>query len=326
MTNHDMHICSFPTTTIIVDDNEEFLKSIDLKLDKTRQSYKYFTNAHEATRFIKSNYYKSKWFLKYIQNIDESEQDLKLVEFNLKDLHKQVYDKDRFSIITTVISDYDMPEITGLEMFSDLHDAQLHKVLLTGVVDEKVAVKAFNDKAIDAFIPKSHSDIYSQIHKVIRDGSNNYFANIGDKLLEPDNKDLFTSIYNNSVFTKLFNNLMADNNIVEYYMTSTDGSFLLISNNGQYSMLFIYSEAHLESLSLMAKEEDFTPRYQELLDAKQKMLCFYGSNEQTIADWNDCQKYLQDCTKVEISGTNYYYSHVKNIGLDKKVTGFAAKI
>ena len=55
------------------------------------------------------------------------------------------------------------------------------------------------------------------------------------------------------------------------------------------------------------------------------MLCFYGSNEQTIADWNDCQKYLQDCTKVEISGTNYYYSYVKSIGLDKEIIGFAAK-
>ena len=169
MTNHDTHICSFPTTTVIVDDNEEFLNSIALKLDKTRQSYKYFTSANGATKFIKDNYHKSRWFLKYIQNIEAAEQDRKLVEFNLKDLYKQVYDQERFDIITTVISDYDMPEITGLEMFSDLHDAQLHKVLLTGVVDEKVAVKAFNDKAIDAFIPKSHSDIYSQIHKVIKD-------------------------------------------------------------------------------------------------------------------------------------------------------------
>ena len=325
MTNHDTHICSFPTTTVIVDDNEEFLNSIALKLDKTRQSYKYFTSAHEATKFIKDNYHKSRWFLKYIQNIEEAEQDRKLVEFNLKDLYKQVYDQERFDIITTVISDYDMPEITGLEMFSDLHDAQLHKVLLTGVVDEKVAVKAFNDKAIDAFIPKSHPDIYSQIHKVIEDGSNNYFADIGYKLLEPANKDLFNSIYNNSVFTRLFDNLMKDHDIVEYYMTSTDGSFLLISKSGQYGMFFIYSEEHLESLSLMAKEEDFAPKYQELLDRREKMLCFYGSNEQTIADWNDCQKYLQDCTKIEISGTNYYYSYVKNIGLNKEIIGFAAR-
>ena len=77
------------------------------------------------SKFIKDNYHKSKWFLKYIQNIEEAEQDRKLVEFNLKDLYKQVYDQKRFDIITTVISDYDMPEITGLEMFSDLHDAQL---------------------------------------------------------------------------------------------------------------------------------------------------------------------------------------------------------
>ena len=75
----------------------------------------------------------------------------------------------------------------------------------------------------------------------------------------------------------------------------------------------------------MAKEEDFAPEYQELLDKREKMLCFYGSNDQTIADWNDYQKYLQDCTKIEISGTNYYYSYVKNIGLNKEIIGFSAK-
>ena len=50
------HICYFPTLTIFIDDKQEFLDSITLKLDKKSQSYKFFANARQAIEYIKTNY------------------------------------------------------------------------------------------------------------------------------------------------------------------------------------------------------------------------------------------------------------------------------
>ncbi|HSW19343.1 MAG TPA: response regulator [Ramlibacter sp.] len=70
---------------------------------------------------------------------------------------------DRFSMTRVCVVDYSMPGMDGLEVLAELHEWQGAKVLLTGVADEQVAVRAFNRRLIDQFIPKQTPDISKRL-------------------------------------------------------------------------------------------------------------------------------------------------------------------
>jgi CheY-like chemotaxis protein len=66
---------------------------------------------------------------------------------------------ERFAMTRVCVVDYSMPGMDGLQVLTELHEWQGAKMLLTGVADEQVAVRAFNRRLIDQFIPKQTPDI-----------------------------------------------------------------------------------------------------------------------------------------------------------------------
>jgi CheY-like chemotaxis protein len=62
-----------------------------------------------------------------------------------------------------LIVDYNMPGMTGLDLVKELDDCPARRVLLTGVADAEVAVRAFNQGLIQKFIPKSTPNLNREI-------------------------------------------------------------------------------------------------------------------------------------------------------------------
>jgi CheY-like chemotaxis protein len=318
----DINICSFPTLTVVVDDNKRFLNSIALNLDTNRQSYKYFSNARQALEFIISNYHKSQWFLKNIQDLEEEKQNCKLVEINLGSLYQQIYNKNRFEIITNIIADYDMPEINGLQMYEEIQDLDVYKVLLTGTATEKLAVQAFNDKKINSFIPKSHSNIYDEIHKSILFASNNYFTNITNKLLVHNTQNPNNYPRNNKELQQVLFDIMNDNNIVEYYMTELESSYLLVDKTGNTNMFFVYPESELDAFYNIAKEEDLSEECLNKLAKHQTMLCYYNLQGNNLTDFHSCDKYLLNTNRININNSHYYWAYSKQTNPTLEFTSY----
>ena len=308
MTNN-IHICSFPTVTVVVDDNRGFLDSIALNLDTNKQSYKYFANARQALEFIIDNYYKSQWFLEYIKDIEEESQNCKLVEINIGNLYRQIYNKNRFEIITNIIADYDMPEINGLQMYDELQGLDFYKVLLTGTASEQLAIQAFNTKKINGFIPKSHSNIYDEIHKSIISASDNYFSNITNRLLFHNNETHNNSPRNDKELQKVIFNIMNNNNIVEYYMTELENSYLLVDKNGATSMFFLYPESELDAFYNIAKDEELSEECLKNLAKYETMFCYYNLQGNPLTDFSNCYRHLLKTNKININNINYYWSY-----------------
>lgn len=71
----------------------------------------------------------------------------------------------RFHMTSVLIVDYNMPGMTGVDLVRELHDCPARRVLLTGVADAEVAVKAFNQGVIQKFIPKSIPNLNREITK-----------------------------------------------------------------------------------------------------------------------------------------------------------------
>ena len=315
------HICFFPTLTVLIDDKQEFLDSITLKLDNQSQSYKLFTNARQAIEYIKTNYKKSQWFYNHIKSLEEEKQDHKVIELNIHDIYKQIYNKDRFDIITSVIIDYDMPKINGLDVAKELHDLNLSKIFLTGTADEKLAVGAFNNKLIDGFIAKSSEIIYQEIDNRIKEGANLYFKEVS-KSVSPYAIGENNIIISNPQFIELFNTLISEKNIVEYYMTESNLSYLFLNKYGRGDMLFLFPNDHLDLMYQMAKEENVAKPILTQLKSKEKMLCFYDFKESTFSFTDNFEPYLVDTKKINFGGVDYYYGYQEDVLNDEKAISF----
>lgn len=75
----------------------------------------------------------------------------------------------RFELTGVAVSDYHMPAVDGLTLLARHSEPGLQRVLLTGVADNVVAIKAFNAGQIDAYVPKQHPDLLRILNSTLRD-------------------------------------------------------------------------------------------------------------------------------------------------------------
>lgn len=75
----------------------------------------------------------------------------------------------RFGLTRVCVVDYAMPAMSGLQVLSELSSWSGSRVLLTGRVEEQLAVSAFNRGLIERFIPKQSPDIRQRLTSAIQD-------------------------------------------------------------------------------------------------------------------------------------------------------------
>ncbi len=73
----------------------------------------------------------------------------------------------RYALTNVLVVDYSMPAMTGLEVFSALSKWPAQRVLLTGQADESLAVKVFNQRLINQFVPKQLPHIGQHLTQVV---------------------------------------------------------------------------------------------------------------------------------------------------------------
>jgi CheY-like chemotaxis protein len=74
-----------------------------------------------------------------------------------------------FSLTKVLVVDYAMPGKNGLEVLQDLHGLPMQRILLTGMADEQLAVKAFNEGLIEQFIQKHSAEVGQRLKHAIDD-------------------------------------------------------------------------------------------------------------------------------------------------------------
>ncbi len=146
--------CLFPTTFVIVDDDETFLNSLELSLCVAGITVQAFVEPKNALAFINSqqtldldDYYTTRVDISDNHSVYDTQADLSAIL-------KQLHNTERTKRLSVVISDYHMPQINGLQLCTEIKSPSLKKVLLTSVASDYMAVSAFNDGTIDQFIEK----------------------------------------------------------------------------------------------------------------------------------------------------------------------------
>lgn len=193
----------------MVDDDPDFIKSFTMLLDEKLSVY-LFSSAKKALSFINNQasiFDSLNDFTDYtlLDNADQK------VCLNIDALHKQIYNNERFAQISIVITDYAMPEMDGVKFLSQIKHPEIKRVLLTGVADEKIAVKAFNERHIDRFYLKNTAELDIELNKSIKELQELYFGLLGDPIhfTLSDHMDTFL---HEPQFKKMFSNLQSKHN------------------------------------------------------------------------------------------------------------------
>jgi CheY-like chemotaxis protein len=74
----------------------------------------------------------------------------------------------RFALTQVCVVDYAMPAMSGLQVLNELKGWVGSRVLLTGRVEEQLAVSAFNRGLIERFIPKQTPDLRVRLTSAIQ--------------------------------------------------------------------------------------------------------------------------------------------------------------
>ena len=249
------HPFYFPTQVVMVDDDPDFLDGISLMLDKNL-SYRLFQSASEALDYVNKSHQQVSLLERCYSNYKTGPQESdSLSHVDIGKLHKEIFNSARFQTSATVVVDYSMPEMNGLEFLMGLKNPFIKKVLLTGQADMELAIKAFNKQLIDQYIDKHDPRLKQILNSTISVFSEQYFRSSYKLITDPiiaNNHDAFLV---DARFQEYFRDIRLKTDCVEYYMIDhPQAGYLMLDAHGKRRVMLIYSEKALANHAQHLKE------------------------------------------------------------------------
>jgi CheY-like chemotaxis protein len=311
--NYQIPVCYFPGTVLLIDDNRKYLSRLVLELETSQFSPKLYDNPQQALQFVQ-NYHFDPFVSRCLHQEEETAIDHRNIDVDIRSIVKEAENSQRFQQITVVVTDYAMPQLNGLDLCRQLKAYPFKKLLLTGEADENKAVSAFNEGIIDKFIRKDDTHFGQTFNQAIEQLQKKYFLELSQLVLESlmkGPKSLTVKWLDDPVFIEFFEELRKKKNIVEYYLTDAEGSFLFLDNKAKPSWFVIKSQQELESLFKHAEIEEAPAEVVNALKTRKSLPYFY-TEEDLQAPPSEWQKYMHAAKELKGRNDTYYYAYIDN--------------
>lgn len=315
--------CYFPTTVILVDDDIPFLICLRDILEDMNINLKSFDNPAKALEYINDTSSTNKLdYSDLIKDGDESTSDCKSILLNISSMHHEIYSSDRFTKISVVVSDYSLPVMNGVDLCSNVNDRNIQRILLTGIVDDKKAIEAFNNGYITRFLKKDSDNFASVFYETVKKSIYQYFkpyTNYVSKHISA----LEVTHLNDPIFADFFFKFCKQNTYIEDYMLDECGSYLFLDAVGNTSLLSVVTENELcRLIEIGIQSEEIEQEVLDKLRSRKYMLVSHNriGTLPPIAEWS---KYLYPSTKLDGYQTYYYAISAATPDLDfDKIVSF----
>lgn len=296
---------SFPTTVLMIDDNIEFLKSVAIGLPADASTYSFYSDPKTALKLINEKYESDGIAQGIVNLIDEDEFEHRTIDINVRDIYRIMYNRTRFQQISTVVVDYHMPGMDGIEFCKSIKNPHIQKILLTSIVDESKAIEVLNEGLINTFIRKQSPNIMQQLSQALAQAQNRYFLHLSHIVQQVVSFSPEESALSDPAFVDLFHRLYREFGAVEHYLTEFLGSFVFLDADGNHYGLFTRNKDQLD-FYCEAKEAERAPAsvIDELRSGRQ-VLCYHSESNLSLPDGRVWEQYLFDATKI--NGINEYY-------------------
>lgn len=323
-----MMCCYYPTTTVAVDDETDFLGVLTQHLG-VKDCIAY-TSPIKAIELIKDqNPYEriqsriiKKTSISH-EDIDSSPEDYTVL-VNMQGLHEEIYNKDRFKDISVLIVDYNMDELNGIEFCDALAKHPAKKILLTGSADkEKVVIEAFNNSVIHRFISKSDPNFPNKLRQAISVLKDAFFRDLSLRLIPhfPTNS---IKTLQNPAYINFINNQHAQFNSVEFYQLDIGGSMLFLDQNGIPTWFIVKSDIEINNYKIIADDQDAG---REIIEAfnNRKTLPFFFTNDDYKYPASQWDSFLYPAHQLPGVTEHYYaniHGHLRNNLTREKIVSY----
>lgn len=278
MTSIDIHPYYHPTTVVVVDDSRNFLVGFSLSLDEKLTCCLYDSpKAALAEMNAASSIPAPAIAINSLFDSQASIADQGQQNGGIDLLVEKAANPARFLEKSVLIVDYDMPEFNGVDFCKLIQNKSIKKIMISGVADEKIAVKAFNDGVINKFILKSDSDESDLINDYIFKLQNEYFV-AKTALFKSLLSEYTYSFLLHPVFAGVFQRLCKEYNIVEYYLASKPCGFTLFSESGKAYSLVVYLDEEFDNHADVIKDQE-GPAELHNLTKQRKVIPFFDTQD-----------------------------------------------
>jgi len=304
------HLFYYPTQTILVDDDPDFLDAVSLLL-RSNSSYRLFQSAKQALAHINNcNQHVEiirRCYSSYKTGPFDSDT---LSHVDIHQIYKEIYNPQRFSTPTVVVVDYSMPEMNGLDFCSALSNPYVKKILLTGQADTDVAVQAFNDGVIDQYISKKDQNLSHKLNLSIASLQHHYFNRTFKLITDPVIANKQCRFISDPGFISYFREVVSQQHIAEYYLVDEPYSgFFMLDEKGNASLMLLMEEARLNQHLEQCRSAGATAELLEQLADGALLPLFNIASEdnavtgEMLAQW---QKYYVKAGRV--ADSSYLYA------------------
>lgn len=305
-------LLEFPTRVVLVDDNIDFVKSLQMFSSYRGIEFIAFNDPRKALTYLKEYHY-CRFVDKYLKPKDESDMFTKNISLSLHDMHHEIYNPNRFEEPSTLVIDYAMPGLTGQEFCCEIADLPIQKLLLTGEASYQKAVEMFNSGTIDHFVKKDEDlDIlFENIDKL----KNKFFQNITQEFFLALKSSNGISVFSDQAFIDVFKSLCKENGFVEYYVLDENGSYLLADKFGALKLLIVKSDEDMQVLYEIAEgDPEVNEKILDDLRRKKKIAFFQSADKFALSasDWNLHEAY-------PIEGKQMYYYALVEVSSDLNI-------
>lgn len=294
----------YPFKTLLVDDNSDILTSYSAILSD-KHTILSTQQPLEALDILQNSTFKHLIFNDITEkqeiNLTANSNEFSTVQFTFDNIIKIANDKNKYQEYGILITDYDMPEMNGIELCQQLKSTAVMKILLTGKYELNNAVNALNNKVIDCYIKKGEINTIDDLKFYTTELTNKYFTNITEVAINAIGTNKLQFLFD-PVFAELINAKIIDLNINEFYLISSNGNFLLVNQNKKY-VLVVYTDKELTTFCDEYKHEPKIKNFLKSIDDK-RYIPFFGvgvsPDDIAFSNWENC---LYPANKHQ----NYYW-------------------
>lgn len=154
----------------------------------------------------------------------------------------------RFHLTGVLIVDYNMPGMNGLELLKRISACPARRVLLTGVADAEIAVRAFNSGLIQKFIPKNTPNLYGEIQRSSEETHLSVCEHLGHLMRGTIRNDHIELLHEQSVIKGLRAKIL-DLDWCEYVVVGQPFGILGMSHAGPLQWMQLETADSLKALS-----------------------------------------------------------------------------
>lgn len=293
-------ICFFPTQVLLIDDDMDFISSLENMLEVKGATYKKFTSPRKALEYINSEANILSVDNGFLEKKESYEFGKESFYLNFSAIKNIALNANRFGDLSVVIVDYNMPNMNGLEFLQEIRNKDIKKILLTGEANEHTAIEAFNQGIIDKFIRKQDFELLKKVNEGVYLLQKRAFEEMSQKMLTAS-----LSRESNPIFQDIeelerdFAKMLKEHRIYEYYLADSQGAYLLLDKEGKASGYFIRTEEHFQVLeNEILGEAEISQQIKKKIKAREVMLCYLPTKEKIFPDDDEIKDYLYPAHKV----------------------------